>query len=135
MGDLATRMTIALAQKRGGSQGALARACGVKQPSVQAWLSGRTKTLKATSLLKAAKYLGVLPLWLESGIGPMREGESASTVLLAEDPGVSATAAWPFRTLTPADWLGMSPESRGMVEGYALGLISSSPPARRAANH
>jgi hypothetical protein len=88
-----------------------------------------------SSLLKAAKYLGVLPLWLESGLGPMREGESASTVLVAEDPGVSAVAAWPFRTLTPADWLGMTPELRGVVEGYALGLISSSPPARRAANH
>jgi len=135
MGDLAARMALALNQKRGATQGTLARACGVKQPSVQAWLTGRTKSLKATTLLKAAKYLGVLPLWLESGIGPMRDSDASSTVVIAEDPGPAGNAGWPFRSITPADWMALDAEIRAMVEGYARGLMSASPPALRAANH
>ena len=33
------------------------------------WLSGKTKSLKASTLLKAAKALSVNPQWLESGLG------------------------------------------------------------------
>lgn len=51
---------------------ALARACGVKQPSVSDWLSGRTKNLEGANLLNAAKALNVSPEWLASGKGPMR---------------------------------------------------------------
>jgi transcriptional regulator with XRE-family HTH domain len=127
-------MQIALAQKRDSSQSDLARACGVKQPSVHAWLSGRTKTLKAATLLKAAKYLGVTPRWLAEGFGPMREGEPLSTVLLAKKPDASDLPAWPFRSISPVEWLALSPELRAMVEGYARGLMSSTP-SLRAANH
>ena len=127
-------MQIALAQKRGGSQSDMARACGVKQPSVSAWLSGRTKTLKASTLLKAAKYLGVLPRWLAEGLGPMRDVEPISTAVLAKDPGAIESPGWPFRSITSVEWLSLAPELRAMVEGYARGLMSSTPPLR-AANH
>lgn len=50
---------------------ALANACHVKPPSVSDWLSGKTKTMEASHLLAAAKFLGVNPSWLSSGVGPM----------------------------------------------------------------
>lgn len=47
----------------------LARAVGVRPPSVSDWLSGKSKTMEGENLLKAAKYLNVNPNWLASGIG------------------------------------------------------------------
>ncbi|WP_153903434.1 helix-turn-helix domain-containing protein, partial [Acinetobacter baumannii] len=47
----------------------LARAVGVKPPSVSDWLSGRSKTMEGENLIKAAKFLGVNPDWLATGAG------------------------------------------------------------------
>jgi len=67
------------------SQAALARACGVKPPSVTDWLSGRTKTLAGPNLLKAARFLGVSPDWLASAKGPMHlKGANPSRYQIAE---------------------------------------------------
>lgn len=68
MSDLAQRIRqrlndLSLSQKE------LATICGVSAPAVNDWLSGKTKSLKASTLLKAAKALSVNPLWLESGVG------------------------------------------------------------------
>jgi transcriptional regulator with XRE-family HTH domain len=40
-----------------------------QRTAVNDWLSGKTKSLKASTLLKAAKALAVSPQWLESGVG------------------------------------------------------------------
>lgn len=50
---------------------ALARASGVKAPSVADWFNGKTQSLKGEPLLGAAAYLRVRPEWLGSGKGPM----------------------------------------------------------------
>lgn len=47
----------------------LARAVGVKPPSVSDWLSGKSKTMEGENLLRAANYLKVDPTWLATGIG------------------------------------------------------------------
>ncbi len=47
----------------------LARAVGVKPPSVSDWLSGKSKTMEGENLLKASKFLGVNPHWLATGYG------------------------------------------------------------------
>ncbi|WP_334069810.1 XRE family transcriptional regulator [Acinetobacter colistiniresistens] len=47
----------------------LARAVGVKPPSVSDWLSGKSKTMEGENLIKASKFLGVNAAWLASGIG------------------------------------------------------------------
>lgn len=90
MTTLATRLTLALRQS-GKTQAELARACGVKPPSVAAWFSGDTKKLKADSLIRAATFLGVRQEWLNSGQLPMHGGETvATTVLVAmEEPPAS----------------------------------------------
>jgi len=51
----------------------LARAVGVKPPSVSDWLSGKSKTMEGENLLKAAKFLGVNPNWLATGSGAPTE--------------------------------------------------------------
>ncbi|VXA57316.1 conserved hypothetical protein [Acinetobacter proteolyticus] len=47
----------------------LARAVGVKPPSVSDWLSGKSKTMEGENLIKASKFLGVSASWLASGSG------------------------------------------------------------------
>lgn len=54
---------------------ALARACGIKPPSVSAWVSGHTKSIEGSHLLAAARLLRVRPEWLADGLGHMREPE------------------------------------------------------------
>lgn len=53
---------------------ALARACGIKASSVSDLLSGKSKSMKSSTLLLAARFLGVNAEWLESERGPMRPG-------------------------------------------------------------
>jgi len=65
------------------SQVALARACGIRAPSVNDWLSGKTKTIEGRNLLLAAEFLKVQPMWLATGKGPMRKDSPA------EDPAPS----------------------------------------------
>lgn len=52
------------------SQAALARACKVSQPTVNDWLSGKSKTIKGPILVRVAAYLGVSPEWLATGKEP-----------------------------------------------------------------
>ncbi|HAV5450869.1 helix-turn-helix domain-containing protein [Acinetobacter baumannii] len=68
----------------------LARAVGVKPPSVSDWLSGKSKTMEGENLLKASKFLGVNPNWLATGIGlpneknKKTEDEESSNILFRE---------------------------------------------------
>lgn len=57
-------------QATGLKNAALARACGVQQPTSFNWASGKTKNIKGEPLLKAAAALGVTPEWLATGKGP-----------------------------------------------------------------
>lgn len=54
----------------------LARAVGVKPPSVSDWLSGKSKTMEGENLLLAAKYLNVNPTWLATGNGEPKDSGS-----------------------------------------------------------
>lgn len=65
----------------GVSQADLARACGVKPPSVHGWLSGKAKFLRGENLLKAAAALGVNQQWLATGQGSMAADGSRSNVI------------------------------------------------------
>ncbi|HAV37433.1 MAG TPA: helix-turn-helix transcriptional regulator [Massilia sp.] len=86
---------IKLAMKEAGlSQVDLARACGVKPPSVHGWLTGKAKYLRGENLLQAARALGVRQEWLATGSGPMRSTGDASN---------SATAPSMIRALHPED--------------------------------
>lgn len=63
------------------SQAALARACGIKPPSVNDWISGKTKTIEGQNLLNAAEFLKVTPMWLATGKGAMRKTDTPVAAL------------------------------------------------------
>lgn len=67
---LSERIKVAM-QTTGMNQVELARACGVKPPSVNGWLSGKSKFLRGENLLKAARALRVSEEWLATGKGSM----------------------------------------------------------------
>lgn len=86
MSTLQERLRLIMAGPPKISQAALARACGIKPPSVNDWISGKTKTIEGQNLLLAAEFLGVVPKWLATGRGPVRK-----SVELAEGSNVEAT--------------------------------------------
>ncbi len=72
----------------------LARACGVKPPSVNGWLSGKSKFLRGENLLKAARALRVSQDWLATGKGSMipEAGAAAPSVdspFIDDDSGLA----------------------------------------------
>ena len=70
MSTLAERIKEAMTHA-GMTSAELARAAGVKAPSVAQWIGGRTKSLKASTANAAAAALGVSVRWLVEGEGPM----------------------------------------------------------------
>lgn len=72
MNTLAERLKESLDQSPEFTASGLARACGIKPPSVSDWLSGKTKKMEGANLLSASEYLGVNPWWLATGKGPMK---------------------------------------------------------------
>lgn len=78
MRTLQERLKMAMVGPPKVTQAALARACGVRAPSVNDWISGKTKTIEGQNLLIAADFLKVLPMWLATGKGPMRRGSDGS---------------------------------------------------------
>lgn len=77
MSTLAQRLERALAERKQSAdpsesitKAGLARACGIKAPSVSAWFSGDTAEIEGKNLLAAAAYLKVRPEWLATGRGP-----------------------------------------------------------------
>lgn len=73
--SLSERIKTAMDQA-GMSQVDLARAVGIKPPSVNGWLSGKAKYLRGENLLLAARALNVNQDWLATGTGPMRTDET-----------------------------------------------------------
>ena len=95
MSTLADRMHLALTHTPGKTQADLARAVGVKQPSVNAWFSGETKTLKGSSARKAAEFFGCSRDWLETGRGdPGWSTSPEETGVLPPGPVVDALKGW-----------------------------------------
>ena len=81
---LAERLKLAM-KKSKISQVNLATACGVSPPSVNGWLSGKSKFLRGENLLSAAKALNVSPDWLATGEGRMDDIEN----ILIPNPSVN----------------------------------------------
>lgn len=54
----------------------LARAVGVKPPSVSDWLSGKSKNMEGPNLIRAAQFLKVNSKWLATGIGKATDEET-----------------------------------------------------------
>ncbi|UBQ04479.1 helix-turn-helix transcriptional regulator [Tepidimonas taiwanensis] len=81
----------------GMTQAELARRVGIAQPSVNDWLSGKTKRLKLETAVRAAAVLGVRLEWLVWGRGRPREDDHEHDHPSADEGsnGVTIHAALP----------------------------------------
>lgn len=87
--------------KRGLTKGGLAAHCGVTVQAVTGW--GKTGRITKRNLTLASQYLGNSPSFVSNAISA------------AEPPA----RAWPFATLSAADYMRMPIGERGKVEDYA----------------
>ncbi len=71
MSTLADRIEELITEK-GCSPADVARAARVKPPSVAAWRSGATKSLKGETVARLVDFFSVNPHWLTRGVGPKR---------------------------------------------------------------
>lgn len=69
MSTLKERVEECERRRPGVSRADVARAAGVKQPSVADWFNGKTARLKLAPAVGAARAWGCDPLWLGEGIG------------------------------------------------------------------
>ncbi|HAT7515127.1 TPA: helix-turn-helix transcriptional regulator [Kluyvera ascorbata] len=84
---LAERLNQAMEQS-GMSQGALAKASGVAQPTIWRLTSGNARG--STKIVEIANALGVRTEWLSTGIGPMRADGQQPTFIapVKTDPNI-----------------------------------------------
>lgn len=80
--SLGLRLRHARRERGNMSQAALAKAAGIKQPSVSELESGETKEISGPTLIAIAGALKVRPEWLVNGKGAMNEDEFGN---LAQD--------------------------------------------------
>lgn len=69
---LSARLKTLLLEQQDKSQAGLARYAEVRPPSVNDWVSGKTKTMSSDVLFRVADYFGVDARWLATGEGQDR---------------------------------------------------------------
>ena len=130
MNTLAERLKKALQQPAGKTQAGLARACGIKPPSVSDWMNGNTKSVEGSNLIKASEYLGVRSKWLATGLGPMSDQEPSSAIIAQQESAIYEVNKWPYKTISPSLWNSIPSHKRDVIEeqiqGMALNLNGSS---------
>ena len=129
MNTLAQRIQQAIDEK-GCKLIDLAVAAGVKAPSVSAWLSGDTRTMKSATAIRAARFLDVNIAWLTEGIGPMRNATPASSGRVRESASPAYATAHvtqhsPEIEIVVSLMREMSKQNRLRVVGYVQGLTEN----------
>ena len=109
------------------SQADLARATGAKPPSVNAWFSGETKTMKAGTAAKAAHLYGCNTLWLSDGVGEIwAQVTQATSIPPATKFGTpTATQTEPQDLVIPQYAAGGAMGNGLVLEDKQPGLIKS----------
>lgn len=127
MNTLGERIAKAMALMPGKTQAGLARACGIRPPSVSGWLTGKSKSIDGSNLIKASEYLGVRSKWLATGLGPMTESEPIGLLPLHEEQKVYKINPWPFKTVTPNSWEKLTESQKMAVENVVSSYVNTSP--------
>lgn len=113
MNTLAERLKQAMEDARV-KQVDIARAAGIKPPSVADWLTGRTKNIRGPNLVSVARFLNVSEAWLADGKLP-RERKLDSDWPF---PGISKER---YNQLTDAQRRGIEEWVSKQVDAY-LGM-------------
>jgi transcriptional regulator with XRE-family HTH domain len=80
------------------SQVALAKKCGIAPPSLHGLESGRSKSMRQSTLLRMAKALGQSPQWLAFGDGQQADSAAPSRESASEQEFIAD-----FRKLSAAE--------------------------------
>lgn len=126
---LSQRIQTALSGPPKKTQAALARACGISPPSVNAWVKGETKTIEGQNLLNASKFLGVNPRWLATGEGqmlPSGKAEAPTTEQKCEKIKMHPDVQRIADIMAP-----LSDSDKRLVLGAVIGVISTLPPSEK----
>lgn len=113
-------------EAQGKTAASLARACGVKPPSVSDWISGKTLKIEAENLLRAARFLSVHPEWLRHGRGPKYLTEGPVDLELI--PGARPISGWDDDGPIPDTHQGIQRIQVYLSAGRGLGVAEESPP-------
>lgn len=137
MSELKDRIAEALRRHPKLSQADVARACGVKSPSVTGWLNGKTKSLQTEPARLAAKLFGCDQNWLAAGVGSPNWGHGPTNPVSIGPSQPETSLTWlvdAIAALPPARWasvraqldqLASHPEMRNDVLAELLTLLQS----------
>lgn len=104
----------------------VARAAGIKPPSVADWLTGRTKNIRGANLVSVARYLNVSEAWLADGKLPKERSLDSDWPF----PGIDKER---YNSLTDAQRQGIEDWVAKQVDAYLGAETVKSPGQGRAA--
>ncbi|MNV15076.1 transcriptional repressor DicA [compost metagenome] len=109
MSTLAERLREAM-DAAGVKQVQVARAAGIKPPSVADWLNGKTKNIKGANLVTVAQLLNVSEAWLADGVLPKERRLDSD---------------WPFPTIPKQRYYALSEAQRAGIEEWVSRQIDA----------
>lgn len=125
MNTLAERLKQAM-DDAGVKQVDIARAAGIKPPSVADWLTGRTKNIRGANLVSVARYLNVSEAWLADGKLPKERA-------LDSDWPFPHIAKDRFEALSESQRRGIEEWVSKQVDAYLGSDAPKTPPRNEAA--
>ena len=138
MSTLRARIEEAMRRRPDLSQADIARACGVKTPSVSDWLNGKTKSLRPEVSRRGSILFGCDQNWLATGVGTPNWADISTAPTLAP-AGPSLAEALPVvfaalaqipraqRAALHAEWAALlvAPDSSEVREAITAALTPS----------
>lgn len=100
---------------------------GISYQAMKKLETGLSKSFTAENCARAARYLRVNFFWLATGEGAMLDAAEPThgfRVTEQESP-LENWRTWPFASISPERYGRLSDVQRGMVEGYAAGLLAA----------
>ncbi len=109
------------------SQAALAAACGLSQGAIANYENKNRRTAK--EIFRIAETLGVNPVWLAMGTGPMEAAPSSpgsqATYQVSDHGSSQGRGLWPFSSVSSEQYWSLPPGERSLIENTVASLIQS----------
>lgn len=109
MSTLAERLKQAM-EDAGVKQVDIARAAGIRPPSVADWLNGKTKNIRGANLVSVAQLLNISEAWLADGTLPKER---------------SLDSDWPFPRIPKEQYYQLTASQRDGIEEWVLRQVEA----------
>lgn len=112
---------------QGWTQKDLAVASGLSQSAIGNYESGQRAQPSSRALLRLTQALGVHPLWLSSGEGPMLSASPSrlERLCINDDLAQGAAPPWPFETVSYATYARLSIQEKRQIEHVLAAYIKA----------